>query len=417
MSNRVWLSLGVFWSLLSLPLDVEGLLASVKAYGMGGTGAAYPQDALSGAYNPATMVYVGTRADIGAHWQYTHPQTTVTGSTLFDANGSFQGDRGHNFGTPDFGFNYMVFNSVDVSIGLVGYTRDFLKASYDGVFPAMGTTHLMMQFWEGILSPIVALRFDRFAIGVSGDFMCQTLKVEGLQNFDTSAFTQSLGNVTNRKISTTQGFTWTVGGIFAPTHCLSLGAMYQFARPAHHFRNYRGLVSSNGELKIPARIVAGFHYHPTCCPYSFAVDMEHIGWSAINWWHHDGPSSMAAVTSTPFGSSKGPGFGWLDQFIAHVGADCKLSEGMIIRAGYRYSQQLVRTDQTFMNALTCPVVDQLITFGFTVYVSNCSEVSGYYAYGQPRKIKGKTISADFGGGTYDLYNQTHQVGISTGWNW
>lgn len=65
----------------------------MKSIGMGGAGIALPQDSLAAASNPAGMVMVGTRYDIGVANFRPDREASVAGSlnpalnTTYDANG------------------------------------------------------------------------------------------------------------------------------------------------------------------------------------------------------------------------------------------------------------------------------------------------------------------------------------------
>lgn len=395
--------------------DVQAYFASVKAWGMGGCGVANPQDALAAAYNPAGMVWVGTRADLGAHWRYQNANIDVTDDTL-GASGTYSANRGQNFGTPDFGFNWMVFDSCDVSIGCVAYTRDFFKASYSSGLPVFGTSPMSMELWQGVISPCFSMRFERFSCGITADFIGQRLKVRGLENFDNAIFSASPGNVTNRKDSFTQGITYTLGAMYKWTNCLTIGGIWQLHAKAHHFRKYRGLVSENGELEIPTRIRGGLYWRFAPC-YGLALDVEHIAWNKVRWWHHGFPADSATLTEYPFGSAKGPGFGWEDQTFFSVGGDIQLSQAVTFRLGYRYGRSPVKKTETLMNILTMNIIEQDVTIGCTVDMGYSGQFSGYYAYSIPRKRNGVPIGTDFGGGTYDLNAERHAAGFSLGWGW
>ena len=73
-----------------------------KAKGMGGAGIAFPQDTLAGGMNPAGMVWVGDRLDVGLEWFRPQREAEITGMGKFDGN-----DK-ENFFVPEFGYNYMV---------------------------------------------------------------------------------------------------------------------------------------------------------------------------------------------------------------------------------------------------------------------------------------------------------------------
>ncbi|MDP1835848.1 MAG: hypothetical protein Q8K75_07970 [Chlamydiales bacterium] len=397
----------------SLPL--QGYFASVKALGMGGCGVAYPQDALAAAYNPAGMVWVGTRADLGAQMRYNDGHVVITDSTI-DNNGTFSADRGRYFAAPDVGFNWMVFDSCDVAIGAVFYTKEFFKASYSEAFPLFGTTPLSMELWQGVLSPVFSIRFESFSFGISADFIGQRLKVRGMEAFDDPLFTTSPGNITNRKESFTGGITYTLGGLYKWTKCLSIGGMWQLHAKAKHFRKYRGLVSENGELQIPTRIVGGLYWR-FAPSYGLAFDVEHISWNKVRWWHHNFPDTTDELTLNPFGSAKGPGFGWQDQTIFHVGTDIKLSQAVVFRLGYRYARSPMKKDEVLLNILHLDTVEQDITVGCTIDMCTAGEFSAYYSYGVQHAIKGPPIGGDFGAGSYTLVGQRHSAGLSMGWGW
>ncbi|MDE2353380.1 MAG: long-chain fatty acid transporter, partial [Betaproteobacteria bacterium] len=51
-----------------------------KSVGMGGVGIALPQDALAAASNPAGMVWVGDRTDLGLEWFRPTRSSSITGN-------------------------------------------------------------------------------------------------------------------------------------------------------------------------------------------------------------------------------------------------------------------------------------------------------------------------------------------------
>lgn len=422
MSSRNWSAcfavVSLFFSLFA-PSAVEGVFASVKARGMGGVGVARPQDALAAAYNPAGMVYMGDRADIGAHARRQPGYTIVSGSIFDNANGTFSASRGSVFGTPDFGVNWMVAGSCDVSLGAVGYTRHFFKGSYASAFPALGTTPPCLEFWEGVLAPVAALRWERFSVGFSVDFVWQRIKVNGLERITQFPLSIESDAATNRKHGTCNGIAYSIGGMWKWTNCLTIGGMYQTGASLGPVWKYSGLFPHEGSLDTPSRTVGGFYWRPESY-YGIAVDIEHIGWRHCRWWHHNLPRTLELIGQKPFGTCKGPGMGWGDQIIARVGGDwkiCTLYGEMVLRAGYSYGQSPIKSEQTMLNALTMNLVEQELSVGVTIKINECSEISGYYAYGFPWRINGKEVTADFGSGTYDLQARSLSAGISIGWNW
>lgn len=88
----------------------------MTAKGMGGAATAMAKDAMGGANNPASMVWVGSRLDIGL--DLFSPQRSIERSgSAAGLNGS--ADSGSNlFYVPEFGYNRMI--GSDMSAGVSG---------------------------------------------------------------------------------------------------------------------------------------------------------------------------------------------------------------------------------------------------------------------------------------------------------
>lgn len=80
----------------------------MKSIGMGGVGIALPQDSLAAATNPAGMVMVGDRMDIGASWFRPVRGADISGSPVPGFNGSYDGSDKKDFIIPEFGYNKML---------------------------------------------------------------------------------------------------------------------------------------------------------------------------------------------------------------------------------------------------------------------------------------------------------------------
>jgi len=63
----------------------------IKAKGMAGAGIALPQDAMAAATNPAGMVMVGDRLDLGVDWFKPNRRAEIAGSFAPGATGSYDG--------------------------------------------------------------------------------------------------------------------------------------------------------------------------------------------------------------------------------------------------------------------------------------------------------------------------------------
>jgi len=107
---------------------------STKEKGMAGAGVAYSQDAMASATNPAGLVNVGQRLDIGLALFSPVREYTVTGNpdpnTLSLAPGTQPSDN-EAFGIPSFGINWMLDDNN--AIGLAVYGNGGMNTEYKDV--------------------------------------------------------------------------------------------------------------------------------------------------------------------------------------------------------------------------------------------------------------------------------------------
>lgn len=85
----------------------------MKAKGMGSTATAMASDAMGGANNPASRLWVGDRVDIGIEWFRPIRSATREGS-IGSANDFSQQSDSNDFFLPEFGYNKML--SRDLSL-------------------------------------------------------------------------------------------------------------------------------------------------------------------------------------------------------------------------------------------------------------------------------------------------------------
>ena len=77
----------------------------MKAKGMGGAATALSEDTFGGANNPASMVWVGDRLDVGVELFSPRRSASRTGSGIFDGAADSERDL---FPIPEFGYNKML---------------------------------------------------------------------------------------------------------------------------------------------------------------------------------------------------------------------------------------------------------------------------------------------------------------------
>ncbi len=414
--------LGAFASLCFLSGTADAVLASVKATGMAGTAVAYPQDTLSGAFNPAGLADVGNRWDLGIFAVRYNGQSKVTGNTIPGVNGTFNGFR--TFGgewqfSPDVGVNkeFCLCDDWNMTFGVIGYNRNYIKTRYHDSFVLLGTSKLKLEYVNEQISPIWTVKFcDKYAFGVSLDFLVQRLKVSGVQNFDNVIFSAHPNHVTNRRYAYSYGVGVTIGGRVQISPVLSVGLAYHPETHMSRFKKYRGFLADRGKFNIPHRILGGIAWRFMHCA-TLAFDVEHVGWNKIKALNNN---LLHSGTLELLGSQNGPGFGWKSQTFYRVGVDYDICESLTVRGGYRYARTPVRSSQTVVNQLSLETVQSVLTLGATWCLNACSEVSFMYAHGFNHKVRGhhsipeSVNGIPFGGGEADLRQHLDVVGLSWG---
>lgn len=454
--NRfIMTTLGACAALCSWSSQAEAIAASVKSTGMAATAVAYPLDALAAAYNPAGAMEICDRLDVGGYWLHDQGHATLRGNTLDNplpsppfppgssfsslflggkVNGKFQGFRSHNSYSGDFGFNKRLGCCNEWAVGVVFYNRNYSKTTYNKNLVLFGKSHAGLEYIHETLSPYVAYQWCDMNFGISVNIMAQRLKVNGLENFDMPSppapfGTSSVGHVTNKGYDYSWGCSFTLGWQWHVLDCVTIGLVYQPKTNMSRFDKYKGFLSHRGRLDIPPMYAGGIAWR-ALCNLVFAFDVQYYGWENVKALHQP---LIHKGTLQPLGSTNGPGFGFRNQVFYRLGVDWQVSEELSLRAGYRYGVCPVRSSQTAVNALTLDTVEQFLTLGATYAINPCHELSGLFAYGFNKKVKGKgsippgipnpTLAAllhqpiGFGGGEADLSANKYVVGISWGWNY
>ena len=397
---------------------LEAIAASVKSTGMAATAIAYPLDALCTAYNPAGMVWIGDRLDIGVDYLHDRGSINVKGNLnplVAGVNGKFTGMRTQNFFSGEFGFNKVwCYKELAISTGMATYDRNFQKTTYKHPLPLFGTSRAGLEYVNYTISPTVAVYFnDWLSFGLSIDWQIQRLKVNGLQNFDNPVSSAFPGHVTNREYSYAQGVTPTIGWRGQITKNIALAATYRPKAHMRNFKKYKGFLAQHGRLDVPEKIGAAISVNIGC--WTACFDFEFIRWDNVRALHNP---LLPNLLVSQLGRKDGAGFGFRNQPYYRVGVEWQATDCWTFRAGFRHARTAVRRTQTAVNVLTLDCVEDFVTVGGTWLVSARHELSWYYAHGFQKKVKGKnSIPAVFGGGNIDIKEQKDAAALSWGWRY
>ena len=371
----------------------------LKAKGMGGASTAMAQDSLGGATNPASMVWAGSRLDLGADIFMPHRDAERSGAGFPTLNGSVDSSR-KAFLVPELGYNRMMNDNL--SLGVSVYGNGGMNTSYPqgnfncGGGPAnmlCGSGGLGVDLMQLIVAPTVAYKFNpRHSVGVSLLLGYQRFKARGLQAFDNAPgfppFTQSPGSVTNNGVSTSTGAGIRLGYFGRLTDSVTIGAAYSPKMKMGEFDEYKGLFAGDGGFDIPANYSAGVAFTPTPA-WTVALDWQRIKYSGV------ASVGNASMPVAPLGAGNGPGFGWRDIDVFKLGIAWQMNSQWTLRAGYNLSDNPIRSEDVTINILAPGVVRHHVTLGATVKLDADSAVTGAFMYAASNDVSAPSLLNNF----------------------
>lgn len=388
-------------AIVALPaLATNGYFAhgyGLKAKGMGGASTAMAQDSLGGATNPASMVWSGSRMDLGADVFMPRRDAERTGAGFPTLNGKVDSDK-KAFLIPEFGYNRMVNNNL--SVGVSVYGNGGMNTSYpQGTFNCgggaanmlcgSGTLGIGVDLMQLIVAPTVAYKFTpRHSVGASLLLGYQRFKAAGLQAFDNAPgfppFTQSPGSVTNNGADSSTGAGVRLGYFGRLTDTVSVGAAYAPKMNMSKFDKYKGLFANGGDFDIPANYSAGIAVTPKP-GWTLALDYQRIKYSGVP---AVGNPSMPVA---PLGAANGPGFGWRDINVVKLGVAWEMNSQLTLRAGYNRGDNPITPSDVTFNILAPGVMKSHYTLGFTHALSKDSELTGALMVAPRQSVTGPSL--------------------------
>jgi long-chain fatty acid transport protein len=385
----------------------DGYFASgygIKQQGQGGAGLAFPQDSLAAATNPAGMVFVGNRFDLGMTFFRPIRGATITAAGPVD--GPYDASRHKNYFIPELGYNHLV--NPNLSLGVSIFGNGGLNTSYTTPIPLLGSTRAGVDLEQLFVSPTVAFKANSHnAFGVSLNVGWQRFSAGGLQNFENATVSSAPGNVSNLGYDASYGAGFRVGWLGTLDQYVSVGATYQSRTYMQKFDKYKGLFAEQGGFDIPANFAGGVAVkaHPKA---TLAFDVERILYGQVK--------SIANLDSNQaqLGTDNGPGFGWHDIIAIKTGVSFKATSVLTLRGGYNHSGLPFDATQTFFNLLAPAVVQKHLTAGATWGLRNGKEINIAYQHAFEKTLDGVN-SLPIPSANANLHMFQDSVGVSFGW--
>lgn len=379
----------------------------IKQLGQGGAGVAFPQDSLAAATNPAGMVFVGDRFDLGMTFFRPIRSGSITDSAA-PVNGLYDASRHKNYFIPELGFNHLF--SPRLSLGVSIFGNGGMNTSYTTPVPLLGSTRAGVDLEQLFVSPTVAFKATKHqAFGASLNIGWQRFSASGLQNFTAPGFSIDPANLTNRGYDASYGAGIRLGWIGEFGKFLNLGATFQSRTYMQKFDKYRGLFAEQGGFDIPANVAGGVALKATS-KATVVVDVERIFYGQVK------SISNLDSNQAQLGASNGPGFGWQDITAVKTGVNYKVNSSVTVRGGYNHSGLPFDNSQTFFNLLAPAVVQHHLTAGATLGLAHGREVNIAYQHAFENTVNGvNSIPPTFGGGEANLKMYQDSIGLSFGW--
>jgi len=397
-----------------------------KAKGMGGVGIAFPQDAMAAGINPAGMVTLGSRMDVGVEYFRPQRSSEVSGNEFAPGiatpfNGRFDGDDTENFIIPEFGYNRMINDRLSVGLSVFGHGG--MNANYgeidgrDGqkgipLFNGNQDIRTRIDFSQLFIVPALSWKLgDHHTFGVSLNLVGQRIKIDGIDFF--KGFSREPDNVTGNGYDYSYGWGLRFGWLGKLHDRVTVGLTGQTRTWMSDFDKYDGILADRGNFDIPGNAGAGIALQATD-KLTIAADVTKIFYNDINSVGNGGPVTNSSCF--PIGTKDGCGFGWQNQWVYKLGLSYAFNPEWTLRAGYNYGASPINNEETLFNILAPATVEHHLTLGGTWAFNPDMELTFAYMHAFKNKIKGSnSIPAGFFGGEADLKMYQNSFGIAFGW--
>jgi long-chain fatty acid transport protein len=412
LKTTIWVCLaGLAMTLCGLPASATdgNELVGIGAIqrGTAGAGVASPKDATWAWLNPASIVDLERRVDLGLDVLLPQRTTDINGPSwllnLSDADGdlflSLANNNANDMAdstavfSPSLGV-ILPFKRLTFGWGFYGVQGNNVVYPRARTIPAQraggGDRRAELQVFK---SPFTfAHRFDNgWSAGIALVGVYSRLRTDSL----------------TLQIQPTEGdFSWDTAygfgvkvGVYKQWEKWGFGATYLSRQWVEAFDKYEDLMVYN--LDQPQQFQIGLAYRPVQ-RLEFVLDYKFIDWSGIQTYGED--------------TIKG-GLGWNDQHILKAGVTWDATDWLTLRAGISYAESPIPRDAVFSNVLFPAIAKEHYALGFTVKPHPRFHVHAAYVHA-PRHTQTESGTGDLfsqgGKGTSTTY-EMHSVGMQFSW--
>jgi long-chain fatty acid transport protein len=391
-----------------------------KNKGLAGGGVALPQDAMIAATNPAGMVFVGNRLDVGAAIFSPSPRSynasgtpsgacmSATQCTFGITPGEVESENDY-FLVPHFARNWML--NSNSSVGVTVYGNGGMNTEYKGnsatygvpmgTVPPGTSVTTSGTFGSGTAGVNLEQLFigvtyaskinDTASWGVTPIFAYQRFEATGLGLFGAFGFSTDSANLSNNGTDSSTGFGLKLGVQGEVSPGVTLAASYQSKMSMGDFKDYAGLFAEGGGFDIPATATVGLAWN-TSPSTVLTADVQKIYYAGVDSIAN--PISNLTMgcgggdATQCLGGSNGAGFGWEDMTVFKLGYQWAGSNGWTWRAGVSKGDQPIPKSEVMFNILAPAVMETHVTFGFTKEMGSNNEFNFAAMYAPEVSLKG-----------------------------
>ena len=360
--SRLWVALPLAGALATPALATDGYFShgyGTQSKAMAGAGVALGLNSLAPATNPAAMVFVGSRYDVGMALFNPNREFSVSGQpsgypgTFGLAPGTVQSGS-KAFPVPSLGANWRL--GENGTFGVAAFGNGGMNTDYAA--PVFGFAPAGVDMSQMFLAPTYAHKIaGKHALGLSLIGAYQRFEARGLQAF--AAFSSHPGNLTDKDHANSFGVGARLGYLGNLLPWLSVGASYQTRIHMSDFEKYSGLFAEEGGFDIPATWTAGIAVKPVD-RLTVAFDVQQIYYSKVRSVGNDFLPNLAVA---PLGTDQGAGFGWHDMTVYKGGLRLTTGPDWTWLAGYSYARGPIRDNEVLINILAPGVMEQHLTAG------------------------------------------------------
>jgi long-chain fatty acid transport protein len=362
---------------------------SIKNKALAGAGVALPLDSLAASVNPAGMVFVGSRIDVGLSLFNPNRVYTVTGMPTNPAivpgcppacpfglaPGTYESDSKW-FVIPSIGYNRMLDDNSSVGLSIYGnggMNTDYNTNTFNvnPMLPSFGSSPTGVDLIQLFIVPTYARKLNqKHAVGISPVLAYQAFEAEGLQAFGEAGFSSSPSNLSNKGHESSYGVGVRVGYLGEVVPNLFIGASYQSRVFMSEYDKYAGLFAEQGDFDIPSNWTVGFALKASPA-VTLTVDLQQIYYSEIDSINNP---LLPNLMTAPLGSDGGAGFGWEDIMILKAGAQWQSSPEWTWRAGFSVAEQTIPNSEMMFNIIAPGVIEAHATCGVTKKIGDKQEI-------------------------------------------